>query len=82
MIVDYKTNRPPPLEASGVAETYLLQLAAYRLAIAAIYPGKAIRAAIIWTDGCRLMEIPAAALDQAELRLWSLDLAELTGGHS
>jgi ATP-dependent helicase/nuclease subunit A len=73
LFVDYKTNRPPPLEASGVAEAYLLQLAAYRLALSRIFPGRTIRAAIVWTDGARLMEIPHALLDGAEQRLWLLD---------
>jgi ATP-dependent helicase/nuclease subunit A len=73
LFVDYKTNRPPPREASGVAEAYLLQLAAYRLALSRIFPGQTIKAAIVWTDGARLMEIPSALLDGAEQRLWTLD---------
>ena len=73
LIIDYKTNRPPPLAAEGVAEAYLLQLAAYRLALARIFPGSQVKAAILWTDGTRLMPIPSALLDGAEKRLWSLD---------
>ncbi len=72
LIIDYKTNRPPPLHVDGVAEAYLLQLAAYRLAVAKIFPGYAVGAAILWTDGARLMEIDTARLDAAELRLWQL----------
>jgi len=70
LIVDYKTNRPPPRTVSEVAESYLLQLAAYRLAVARIFPGMHIRAALIWTDGARLMEIPPAVLSDHEARLW------------
>ncbi len=70
LIVDYKTNRPPPREVAGVAEAYLLQLAAYRTALADLYPNRAIRAALLWTDGPRLMEIPAAVLDAAAARLF------------
>jgi ATP-dependent helicase/nuclease subunit A len=55
---------------SEVAESYLLQLAAYRLAVARIFPGMHIRAALIWTDGARLMEIPPAVLSDHEARLW------------
>ncbi len=73
LIIDYKTNRPPPREAAGVAEAYLLQLAAYRLALQRIFPGAAVKAAILWTDGTRLMEIPTPLLDGAEQRLWTLD---------
>ena len=70
LIVDYKTNRPPPLEVEGVAEAYLLQMAAYRTALAGLYPGRTIRAALLWTDGPRIMEIPAAVLDAAAARLF------------
>ena len=77
LIVDYKTNRPPPLEVSGVAEAYLLQLAAYRLALARLFPGHAVGAAILWTDGARLMPIPSPVLDGAEQRLWQLDRARI-----
>ena len=75
LIIDYKTNRPPPREATAVAEVYLLQLAAYRLALCQIFAGHSVKATILWTDGARLMEIPAALLDAAEARLWRLDPA-------
>jgi ATP-dependent helicase/nuclease subunit A len=72
LIVDYKTNRPPPRQVEEVAETYLLQLAAYRLAVAALFPQRAVRAALLWTDGARIMEIPRAILDARAERLWAL----------
>ncbi len=71
-IVDYKTNRPPPLVAEAVAESYLLQLAAYRLAIAQLYPDKTITCALLWTDGPRIMEIPDHLIDHATAKLWAL----------
>ncbi len=64
-VADYKTNRPPPRAVESVPEVYLAQMAAYRDAVAAIYPGRPIRCALIWTDGPFLMEIPAAILDRA-----------------
>ena len=70
LIVDYKTNRPPPTDVAQVAEAYVLQLAAYRLAVQRIYPGLHVRAAILWTDGPRIMEIPRAMLEEHEQRLW------------
>lgn len=76
-IVDYKTNRPPPLEVAGVADAYLFQLAAYRLALAEMFPGKALRAAILWTDGPRLMAIPDEVVAGYERRLWALDPGNL-----
>jgi ATP-dependent helicase/nuclease subunit A len=77
LIIDYKTNRPPPVTVQGVADAYLYQLAAYRLALSEIYPGKAIRAALLWTDGPRLMEIPPDVLDGYTARLWDLDVSSL-----
>jgi ATP-dependent helicase/nuclease subunit A len=69
LILDYKTNRPPPKTLEEVAPAYIAQLAAYRTALRGIYPGLALRAALLWTDGPRLMEIPSTSLDEAEQRL-------------
>lgn len=77
MIVDYKTNRPPPHDVARVAPAYLYQLAAYTLALREIYPHKRVRAALLWTDGPRLMEIPADILNEYGARLWKLDIANL-----
>ena len=63
LIVDYKTNRPPPGRRAAVPEAYLLQLAAYRLGIARIFPGKRSEAAILWTDGPRIHGNAASRLD-------------------
>jgi len=65
LIVDYKTNRPPPLEVAKVDRLYLRQMAAYRAALACIYPGRMIRCALLWTDGPRLMELDKRLLDDA-----------------
>ncbi|HZS85516.1 MAG TPA: double-strand break repair helicase AddA [Stellaceae bacterium] len=65
LIVDYKTLRPPPAALAGVPPLYLRQLAAYRAAIATIYPAKSVRCALLWTDGPRLMEVPSELLDAA-----------------
>jgi ATP-dependent helicase/nuclease subunit A len=63
LIVDYKTLRPAPRDPASVPAAYLHQLAAYRAAIAAIYPGRPVEAAILWTDGPILMPIPGRLLD-------------------
>jgi ATP-dependent helicase/nuclease subunit A len=36
-----------------------------------------VRAAILWTDGPRIMEIPQATLDSYQHSLWQLDPASL-----
>jgi len=84
LIVDYKTNRPPPRHIDGVAAAYLYQLAAYRLALREIYPGRTVRAALLWTDGPRIMALPDTLLDSYSGRLWNIDQASLDarGAHS
>ena len=65
LIVDFKTHRPAPADEAGVAPVYLRQMAAYRGALRAVYPGKTVRCALLWTDGPRLMPLSEAALDAA-----------------
>jgi ATP-dependent helicase/nuclease subunit A len=69
LILDYKTNRPPPTTFEDVAPAYIAQLAAYRTALKNLYPGRTLRAALLWTDGPTLMHIPSTSLDEAEQRL-------------
>jgi ATP-dependent helicase/nuclease subunit A len=84
LIVDYKTNRPPPAKVEQVAAAYLFQLAAYRLALREIYAGRRVKTALLWTDGPRIMPIPDSLLDEFTGRLWSLDVSHLdaSGAHS
>jgi ATP-dependent helicase/nuclease subunit A len=63
LIVDYKTNRPPPDAARGVALAYRRQLALYRALLGEIYPRHRVRAFLLWTVAPRLMEIDAETLD-------------------
>lgn len=65
MIVDYKTNRPPPRETENVSQAYLFQMAAYRAALSEIYGDKRIRCVLLWTDGPFIMELPDSMLDHA-----------------
>jgi ATP-dependent helicase/nuclease subunit A len=62
LVVDYKTLRPAPASEAEIPALYLDQLAAYVAAIAAIYPKKRVRAALLWTDGPRLMPVSAENL--------------------
>jgi ATP-dependent helicase/nuclease subunit A len=65
LIVDYKTNRPPPADATGVALLYRRQLALYRALLSEIYPGRTVRAFLLWTAQPILMEIDAKTLDNS-----------------
>jgi ATP-dependent helicase/nuclease subunit A len=63
LIVDYKTNHAPPAAVAEAPVTYIRQLALYRAVLAGLYPGRPIRAALLWTETLEMMEIPAPALD-------------------
>ena len=65
LIADYKTNRDPPRNARRSSEAYVAQLALYRAVLAQLYPGKAVRAALVWTEVPDLMEVSAEAMDAA-----------------
>jgi ATP-dependent helicase/nuclease subunit A len=57
-VVDFKSNRPAPMQVLHVSQQYLRQLAAYRSALASLYGDRKIRCFLLWTEGPRLMEIP------------------------
>lgn len=57
LIIDFKTNRPPPLDPKDVPDLYMRQMRAYAKALRLIYPDRPVRAALLWTDGARLMEV-------------------------
>ncbi len=42
---------------------YVTQLALYRAVLARLYPDKIVRAALVFTNGPVLMEIPGAIMD-------------------
>jgi ATP-dependent helicase/nuclease subunit A len=56
-IVDYKTNRPPPLNPDDIPEAYRRQMGEYRQLLGGIYPSKKIRCFLLWTYAPRLMEV-------------------------
>jgi ATP-dependent helicase/nuclease subunit A len=68
LIADYKTDRIVPDRLDAVPP-YVTQLALYRAVLAAVFPGKTVRAALLFTDGPKLMEVPAAAMDAALAKL-------------
>ncbi len=63
LLLDYKTDRPPPDRAEDTPTRILAQMAAYRAALAMVFPGRAIHAALLWTDGPTLMALPPSLLD-------------------
>lgn len=62
LVVDFKTNRPPPASIDAVPDIYLRQMATYRTLLAGLYPDRPVRAALLWTDGPHLMALPTHLL--------------------
>jgi ATP-dependent helicase/nuclease subunit A len=69
LIADFKTNRRPPRHLDEVPPAYVEQLALYRAVLARLYPGRPVRAALIWTEAPDLMEVSGEAMDRALARL-------------
>jgi ATP-dependent helicase/nuclease subunit A len=64
LIADYKTDRRVP-ESLGEVAPYVTQLALYRAVLQRLYPGKTVRAALLFTEGPSLIEVPATDMDAA-----------------
>jgi ATP-dependent helicase/nuclease subunit A len=71
LIADYKTNHAPPRELAGVPPAYRQQLALYRALLQRLYPERAVRAALIWTETPEIMEIPPDVLDDEMTKIMS-----------
>src|SRR5690606_9481916 len=56
LVVDYKTARRPPASLEEVPTATLRQMAAYAAALGAIYPGRRIEAALLYTAAPRSEE--------------------------
>ena len=65
LVVDYKTNRPAPDRIEDADPAYVAQMATYVAVLARLYPDRPVEAALVWTDGPRLMPVPQAMMDEA-----------------
>ncbi len=65
LVVDYKTNRPAPDRIEDADPAYVLQLAVYVAVLRRLYPDRSVEAALVWTDGPKLMPVPQALMDAA-----------------
>jgi ATP-dependent helicase/nuclease subunit A len=57
-VVDFKTGRRVPLTLEEVPVFHLRQMAAYAEALAVVFPGRAIEAALLYTAAPRLFDLP------------------------
>jgi ATP-dependent helicase/nuclease subunit A len=62
LVVDYKTNRPPPRTMEDIPDDYLAQMAAYHRLLSILHAGKTVRCALLWTHIPQLMKLDEPAL--------------------
>ena len=63
LVADFKTARRPPATLADVPLATLRQMAAYAAALAAIYPGRRVEAAVLYTQAPLLMALPPELLE-------------------
>jgi ATP-dependent helicase/nuclease subunit A len=62
LVADFKTNRPSPDRIERADPAYLRQMAIYAAVLGEVFAGRRIEAALVWTDGPKLMPIPEILL--------------------
>ncbi|MBU4434678.1 MAG: double-strand break repair helicase AddA, partial [Alphaproteobacteria bacterium] len=65
LVVDYKTNRPAPAAIEDADPAYLAQMAVYVAVLREVFPDRPVAAALVWTDGPKLMEVPEKVMARA-----------------
>ncbi len=70
LIADYKSDRTVPDTIGDIPRGYIRQLALYRAVLRLLYPNHQVRAALVWTAGPALTELPTALLDDALSTAW------------
>jgi ATP-dependent helicase/nuclease subunit A len=63
LLLDFKTDRPPPALVEETPPRILAQMAAYRAALRLIFPGRVVQSALLWTEEPRLAILPDGLLD-------------------
>jgi ATP-dependent helicase/nuclease subunit A len=67
LIADFKTNRRPPARVEDTPVMYLRQMASYRAVLRAIFPGRPVLCALVWTREARVAILPDESLDSHDL---------------
>ena len=62
LVVDFKTGTRVPDSAGTVPDYYLRPMAAYVAALRVVFPGKTVEAALLFTAGPTLIQLPDALL--------------------
>ncbi len=79
-IVDFKTGRRVPSGLATVPRHHLEQMGAYAAALAAIFPGRTIEAALLYTAGPKLVPLPPETLYAHKPRLEPREQSLATAG--
>jgi ATP-dependent helicase/nuclease subunit A len=61
-VIDFKTGTTVPATIDAVPVGYLRQMAAYAAALAVVFPGRRVEAALLFTAGPVMIELPADTL--------------------
>ena len=69
LVVDFKSNRPAPERIEDADPAYLTQMALYVAVLEEVFPGRAVEAALVWTDGPKLMAVPEKMVRETLARL-------------
>ena len=65
ILADFKTSLVPPGDADRISAATLVQVATYRSLLMQLYPGRAVRALVIYTAGPVVIEISPGQLEAA-----------------
>jgi ATP-dependent helicase/nuclease subunit A len=80
LAVDFKTGSRVPAGLDMVPLAHLAQMAAYAAALAQVFPGRHVRAALLYTAGPRLIELPGEVLSEWQPGGARLNAALQAGG--
>ena len=69
LIAEYKSDRFVPRRIEDIPERHVGQLALYAEVLRALYPNHRVRAALVWTAGPAVTELPESVLEHALSRL-------------
>ncbi len=61
--IDFKTGRQPPADVARTPVLYLRQMSAYRALLREVFPSRAIRCALVWTETATVTTLPDTLLD-------------------
>jgi len=62
LIVDYKTGAYVPKTVEEIPQDYAMQLAVYQVLLGQVFPGKPVRAALLWTSTPFFQRVPCSHL--------------------